>query len=572
MKTQELTGYPSIDKPWLKYYSEEAIHAILPECTIYEYLWENNKKNLDSIALNYFGREISFKKLFDEIDRAARAFRIMGVEAGDVCTVVTLSCVNSVIVFYALNKIGAVSNYINVISSEEEMEIYFKESASQYVVTMDLFADKVLKACGIHDKVVVFSVSDYMPIQTKWIAKIKFSSFSHDIWEDKRVIRWKEFLLQAKTPEDNIIYKKDASSVSIWAHTSGTTGFPKTVLLTDKAYNAVVMQYMKSMKHQRGETFLNIMVPFVVYGMLVCMHMPLCMGLTVVLIPKFNAAEWVRYLKKYKPNHIAGVPPYFSPMLSDDKLSNIDMSYLITIAAGGDGLNEKLENEMNEFLARHNVKAKLLKGYGMTEVCATAVTNFNNYTKIGSVGIPLVKNNVCIWDNDRKRECAYGEKGEICLFSPSLMLTYKNNREAVEDLIRKDSNGIQWVHTGDLGYMDEDGFLFIVGRMKRFMFVGSGGTVYKVLPQAIEDVIATISGVQEVCVVSVYNGSGFVPKAYVVLKEDCVMQQEDVRVKISTMCGETLADYMRPHMIEFLDSMPKTAVGKVDFQVLEGMG
>lgn len=161
------TGYPSIDKPWLKYYSKDAIDAPLPECTIYEYLWENNHEHLDDTALNYFGRKISFRKVFDEIDRAARAFRIMGIKAGDVCTVVTLSCVNSVIVFYALNKIGAVSNYINVISSEEELAVYFRESASQYVVTMDLFADKVLKASDLHSKVVVFSLSDYMPVQIK---------------------------------------------------------------------------------------------------------------------------------------------------------------------------------------------------------------------------------------------------------------------------------------------------------------------------------------------------------------------------------------------------------------------
>lgn len=403
------------------------------------------------------------------------------------------------------------------------------------------------------------------------MAKIKFSKYSRGIRDDKRVICWKEFLLQAKELEDDTIYKRNAETVSIWAHTSGTTGFPKTVLLTDKAYNAVVMQYMKSMKHQRGETFLNIMVPFVVYGMLTCMHMPLCLGLTVVLIPKFEATEWNKYFKNYTPDHIAGIPSYFSPMLSDHKLNNVDMSNLITIAAGGDGINEKLENEMNEFLAGHNAEAKLLKGYGMTEVCASAVTNFNNYTKIGSVGIPLVKNNVCIWDNDRKQECAYNEEGEICLYSPSLMLTYKNNRESADALIREDDRGIRWVHTGDLGYIDEDGFLFIVGRMKRFMFVGAGGTVYKVLPKTIEAVIMAMPEVQEVCAVSVYNGSGFAPKVYVVLKGDCSVSEEDVRVKIRAMCEEALPDYMRPYAIEFLDNMPKTAVGKVDIQALESM-
>lgn len=570
LQEKQLTGYPSIDKPWLKYYSQDAIEAPLPECTIYEYLWENNRKHLEDTALNYFGRKISFGKLFDEISRVSRAFRAMGIKAGDVCTVITLSCVNSVIVFYALNKIGAVSNYISALSSEEEMAVYFREAATPYVVTMDLFADRVLKACNSDNKIVVFSLSDYMPSQIRGVAKMKFFTYSHSIRKDKRVIFWKKFLLQAKLAGDSSVHKRTPETVGVWAHTSGTTGFPKTVLLTDKAYNAVAMQYMESIKHQRGEVFLNIMVPFVVYGMLTCMHMPLCLGLTVVLIPKFEAAEWDKYFKKYAPNHILGVPSYFKSILSDSKLQNFDLSHLITIAAGGDGCSETLENEMNEFLAGHNSKAKFIKGYGMTEVCASAVTNFNNITKLGSVGIPLVKNNICIYDNDRKRECSYGEEGEICLSSPSLMLEYKDNQAATEALIRED-RGIKWVHTGDLGYVDEDGFLFMIGRMKRFMFVGSEGMVYKVLPKTIEDVIAPISEVQEVCAVSAYNGFGFAPKVYAVLREDCTMPQDDVRGKIRALCEEALPDYMRPYAIQFLKCLPKTAVGKIDFQKLENM-
>lgn len=564
----ERTGYPSIDKPWLKYYSEEAINAPLPEGTIYEYLRENNRNYLNDTALIYFDRKISFRKLFGEIEKAARAFYALGVRQGDVCTVVTLSCVNSVVVFYALNKIGAVSNYVSAIASEDEMAGYIREAGSGYVVTLDLFADKVLKAGNEESRIVVFSLSDYMPVPAKIVVKYKFSKIDKRIKTDRRVLFWRDFLAVAKG-NDDFRQKRNCNTVSIWAHTSGTTGFPKTVLLTDKAYNAVAMQYMKSMKHQRGEIFLNITVPFVVYGMLTCIHMPLCLGLTVVPIPKFEATDWYKYFKKYMPNHIAGIPSYFSPMLSDHKLGKVDLHYLITIAAGGDGLNEKLENEINEFLVGHNAEAKLLKGYGMTEVCASAVTNFNHYTKTGSVGIPLVKNNVCIWDNDRQRECGYGEEGEICLSSPSLMVTYRDNQAAADALIRKDERGIRWVHTGDLGYVDKDGFLFMVGRMKRFMFVGTEGMVYKVLPKTIEDVIVAMHEVQEVCVVSAYNGSGFAPKAYVVLKKECSISQEDIRMKMTAACQKALPDYMRPYVIEFLDCMPKTAVGKIDFQALE---
>lgn len=565
-----LTGYPSIDKPWLKYYSEEAINAPLPECTIYEYLWENNKNHLDDIALVYFGRKITYKELFENIDKAARAFSAIGVKSGDVCTVVSLSCVNSIIVFYALNKIGAISNYISVIASETEFQSYFNDAKSKYVATMDLFTGKVItaaKKAGI-EKIVTFSLSDYMPYAVKLGYKMKMPKADTHYLLDSNVIQWSTFLKFADTSTQRE-YSHDCDSVSIWAHTGGTTGFPKTVLLTDKAYNAVAMQYMKSMAHNRKDIFLNIMPLFIVYGMLTCMHMPLCLGLTVVIILKFEAENWFKYIKDYQPNHIAGIPSYFIPMLQDEKLKKLDLSCIDTFAAGGDGLNEKLENDLNFFLSEHGSKAKLIKGYGMTEVCSSAITAFGDYSKIGSVGIPLVKNSIKIYDNDNMSECKYNKTGEILLSSPSLMVSYKDNEKETNDLIITDNNGNKWVHTGDLGYVDEQGFLFLIGRMKRFIFVGPEGLPYKVFPKKIEDVIISVSCILEVCVVSTNTGNGFAPIAYIVLKKGVTESKEHITENIKKVCEEQLPDYLQPFRYEFLDTLPKTAIGKVDYKALE---
>lgn len=430
---KELTGYPSIDKPWLKYYSEEAINAPLPECTIYEYLWENNKDHLDDAALIYFGKKITYGELFEDIDKAACAFLALGLKAGDVCTVVSISCVNSVVVFYALNKIGAISNYINAIASEDEFRTYFSEARSKCVVTLDLFAEKVIKSldASVTKNVVAFSLADYMPKMASIGYKLKFPKINLEYAD---CIMWCDFISKS-TNSESYEFKHSADTVSIWAHTGGTTGFPKTVLLTDKAYNTVVMQYMQSMKHKRGEVFLNIIIPFVVYGMLTCLHMPLCLGLTVAIIPKFEAKDWKKYITMYHPNHIAGIPSYYSPMLIDPNIKSIDLSEIVTFAAGGDGLNEQLENDLNVFLRQHGSKAQLIKGYGMTEVCSSAVTAFGDYSKIGSVGIPLAKNNIKAYDADKKCECKYGEVGEIMLSSPSLMVCYKDNDKETHDLI-----------------------------------------------------------------------------------------------------------------------------------------
>lgn len=567
---KKLTGYPSIDKPWLKYYSEEAINAPLPECTIYEYLWENNKDHFDDVALIYFGKKITYKKLFLLIDKTACAFAGIGVKKGDVCTVVSLSCVNSIVIFYALNKIGAISNYINVIASETEFQSYFDEAKSKCVITMDLFAEKALRA-GIQsgvEKIITFSLSEYMPYSVKVGYKMKMPQIDTSYLSDNRFIQWSDFLKFADSVS-NIECGHDRNSVSIWAHTGGTTGFPKTVLLTDKAYNAVAMQYMKSMAHKRGEVFLNIIVPFVVYGMLTCMHMPLCLGLTVVIIPKFEAKDWNKYIIKYRPNHIAGIPSYFSPMLQDEKLKSVDCSCIITLAAGGDGLNEQLENELNGFLQSHDSKAQLIKGYGMTEICSSAITAFGDYSKVGSVGIPLVKNNIKVFDNEKKCECKYGEIGEILLSSPSLMVCYKDNKKETKSLITTDDTGTKWIHTEDLGYVDEQGFLFLLGRMKRVMFVGPEGMAYKVFPKKIEDVIVSVSGISEAYVISANNGNGFAPKAYLVINPGMAKSEDEIVDMVRNACDEQLPEYLRPFDYVVLEELPKTSVGKVDYQVLE---
>lgn len=568
---KELTGYPSIDKPWLKYYSEEAINADLPNCSLYEYLWENNKDYLNEYALNYFGRKITYKALFENIDVVAKGFVAQGVKAGDVCTVVSLSSVTSVLCFYALNKIGAVPNYVNVLASEEELQKYFSETQSGVIVSLDLFAEKVVHAAkkAGAKRVIVYSLAEWMPEPVKLGFIYKMRKLNKEFLHDDVVVEWRDFLASAKRIKEDITCKKDADSLGLLAHTGGTTGFPKSVLLSDNALNAVACQYKLCMEHKRGEVFLNVIIPFVVYGTLTCMHMPLCLGLCVVLIPKFETKDWVEYIKKYEPAHIASIPSYVEPILHDKKFVDVDMSCVKTLAVGGDGMNEKLENELNLFLQNHHSEAKILKGYGMTEVCATAVTCYNNINKAGSVGIPLVKNNVLIYDNEQRKECKYNEKGEVCLSCASTMIEYRNNEKEMINLIKKHENGENWIHTGDLGYVDEDGFLFLVGRMKRMMMIlGPEGMKYKVYPQMIEEQISKVNEVQAVCVVSVETEKNSVVKAYVVLKEN-YEKAVAVEKKIQKMCTEELPDYMCPQYYEFLEELPLTAAGKVDYKALE---
>lgn len=568
MKENNLTGYPSIDKPWLKYYSEDVINAPLPECTIYEYLWENNKDHLKDIALNYFGRKMTYGELFENIDLVARAFAALGVKAGDVVTIVALSSVPSVLFIYALNKIGAVFNFVNVLASDEDLKEYFKEAGGNVVVALDVFGEKVLQAAekaGVN-KVIMFSLSDYMPAIVKAGFLWKMKGQNRDFSKQDRVIYWKDFIAGAvKTLAP---YKKDSREVCAWAHTGGTTGFPKTVLLSDHAMNAIACQYIQCYEHKRQEVFLNVMILYVIYGLLVCMHMPLCMGFSVVIVPKFEPSDWKKYIEQYHPNHIMVIPAYVEALLEQHEFKENALSGLLTVGVGGDGMTVELEKKLNKFLADHGAEARILKGYGMTEVSATAVMENRNARKNGSIGIPFPASNVMIYDNENEIECKYGETGEICLQSKSVMLGYRKNAEATEKLIRKHGKEA-WVHTGDLGYIDEDGFLFIVGRLKRIILLNYEGCAYKVYPQKVEEVLATSKYVESACVVRAAGKSGMVAKAYIVLQAEVRRDAGEIEEDLRKLCEKELPAYSCPSCYEFLDALPLTAVGKVDYKALE---
>ena len=307
------TGYPSIDRPWLSYYSKEAIEDPLPDMTLFEYLYENNKYNLDSDALNYMGHKITYRELFKRIDQAAKAFLAQGVQEGDIVSILTVASVPCVVCYYALNRIGAVVDFINVLSTAKDLVKFFRANKSKLVVSADIFMNKALlaaKAMGV-EKVIAFSMEDDLPFFKK-VGTLFQSNDSVDesYLSDPVVMTWDKFIA-AGTRVPDIEYKKDPDAPALLAHTGGTTGFPKSVMLSDNALNAVAFQYHYIFHLDKKEpVFLNLVVPFVVYGSLINMHMPLTMSATVVLIPNFDPEDWPEYFNKYtrrsKGIHICG--------------------------------------------------------------------------------------------------------------------------------------------------------------------------------------------------------------------------------------------------------------------------
>lgn len=574
--TTPLTGYPSIDKPWLKYYSEDAISTQRSECSLYDLMRERNKNRLQDYAINYFGKKMTFQTLFEHIEDAAKAFLALGVKAGDIVSIVSVSTPVSVICLYALNRIGAVSNFLNVLAEQDDLQKFFIEAKSKVVVTLDLFSQKVFAAAnesGV-EHVVVFSVEQEMPFAVKLGYRAKAGRV-HLPLNDPKLLLWANFLKMA-VGKPQIHYKKDPHKLCLLTHTGGTTGEPKAVMLTDCAMNAVVDGYfviMDSSEVLRGSkqnsVFLQVMIPFVVYGILTCAHMPLCMGWCLAIIPKFDGSEWSQYFKKYGLHYAFAVPAYISSMLEDKKLDGIDFSEVRTIAMGGDGMNEKLEKEINDFFSAHGSDVEVVKGYGLSEVSATAVSTFPGCNKIGSVGIPLYANNMMAYDNDTGTELPYNKIGEICLQCPSQMEGYMDNEEATRQLIRIHSDGSEWLHTGDLGYIDEDGFLFLVGRIKRMILTTKDGVAYKVFPNIPEEVLAEHGDVLQSCIVGAVSGGNEVLRAYVVVSSESLSETKRIEEELRRICEEKLPIYSRPTFYEFREQLPLTAAGKVDYRALE---
>ena len=563
---EKKTGYPSIDKPWLKYYTESARNSRLSSKTMYKYLFDKNADHMDQTALLYFGRNISYKELIENIKRAASSFYKMGVRKGDVVSFCTVTVPEVIYSFYGLNMIGAIGNMIDPRTSVEGIAEYIKESNSKYLIILDVLQSRLKDLINdeIIKKAIVISPADSMPGVMSFFYKL---AKHYNIIENKCVI-WKDFINIGKDfPFEGRPYEKGLP-VSIM-HTGGTTGNPKGVLFSDDGYNHLNDEFAHyRMEPKRGEIFLNIMPPFIAYGMAVGIHEMLCCGSKVVLIPRFDPEKFDSLIIKYKPQHFWGVPTHLDGLRFSKKLFDADLSYLITAGVGGDAIKKESEIAINQFLKKHDCSYSVTKGYGMTEVNSAVCACDDLHNEVGSVGIPLIHSVIAAFEPGTHNELKYGERGEICIHTPSAMLGYLNKPDETKSILQKHPDGLLWVHSGDIGYVTEEGYVYIVDRMKRMIIREDG---FKVYPSVIENVICECTGVRDCAVVGIRNekySQGVNPKAFITMQEKAEDSEKIIK-EIQEMCKEKLAEYMIPVEIEIMDELPLTKVGKIDYKVLE---
>lgn len=564
---KEMTGFPSIDKPWLKYYSENVINSSLPECTIYEYMLQNNKDYPSDIAIVYLGKKITYGELFENIDKTAAAFLEAGVKEKEIVTVALPSIPEALYCVYALNKIGAVANMIHPLPGKKEMLFYFNEVKSRIAVIFDgaynSIADDIRKSSV--EKVIVISPADSLPVALKVAYRLKVKAPNLD---GRVFMSWKAFIRKGKGREGKAA-KKDYMEMAIISHTGGTTGEPKGVMCSDYNINALICQVGQALPHDRQERMLVVLPPFVNYSLVNGVFEPLSMGHVVILIPKYEPMKFVSYVKKYHPNHMNSIPAYFEALLTIKDADKADYSCLKHIYYGGEAMNTETENAVNALLLSHGAQYLVGKGLGSTEMVSSASFTLPQCNVPGSVGVPFPRVECMIWNPETSQEQGYGCTGEICFSGPTMMLGYYQNPSATSDMIQVHPDGKRWLHTGDLGFINEDGVLFVTGRIKRILITkGQDGQPTKMFPDRIEKSIYLHPAVELCCVIGIPDKVRInYPKAFVVLKTG--EKNDTMKNEIIKVCRKNLPDYMVPEEIEFLTDLPRTARGKIDYRALE---
>ncbi len=556
-----------IPEPWAKYYTKDELNIKIPDISLYDQVKKSSFLYPDNTAYEYMGYKCNYKDFIEEINEYAKVFTNSGIKHGDIVTIMLPNVPSVLISLYALNKIGAIANMVHPLSSEDEILFSLESTESKQLIMLDTFYEKIENVIDKTDveKVIFVSASDYMPFFLKVGYKITKIGKYKKYPKKYNYYNWQSFYKRYHTDE-RIKYPrfgKDTPAVII--HSGGTSGTPKNVVIQNRAFILGALQENICMKNlYPGDCCLAIMPNFHGFGLSVLMHTPLALGCYTILVPQFDSKKFDILFHKKKPSCVLGVPTLYEALMKCNNVKNLDLSNLKYIVSGGDILPKKLEKEMNEYLKKHNSPGKITQGYGLSEALAAVCLACDEVNKSGSVGVPLPGNQVKIIDPSTRETLNYGSIGEICIHTKAFMQGYLNEESETNTALQIHEDGHIWLHTGDLGYMDKDGFVFYKGRLKR-MIISSG---YNVYPSHVEEVIESHPAVLQCSVVGVpHPYKEEVPKAFIVLKEGYMAMF--VKDDIKEYCKKKLSKYMIPSEFVFRKRLPKTKLGKVDFKSLQ---
>ncbi len=554
--------------PWLSSYGDRMFNLEYPKGSISDKVLETADEVPSNVALSYMGVKTKFKALKQKVLETAAAYTALGVRPGDKVTICLPNVPQAVFSLYALNYIGAIASMIHPLSAEGEIIFYIKTAGSRFCITLDQFAEKfneVLKKTDL-EKLIITGAEDELNFVKKSAYRLFIKTKKQkSVKTGGKMILWSDFIKAGKKTVVTAAHKKDVDPAVI-LFSGGTTGVTKGIMLSNLNFNALACQTIEMAHYPvRGAKMLAAMPVFHGFGLGVCIHTIMVAGGTSILVPRFNVKSYAELIMKNRPNFIAGVPTLFEALTRNQYLDKADLSCLKGVFSGGDSLSVELKKKFDAFLKSHNCSVRIREGYGTTEcVTASCLTPYDK-EKEGSIGIPYPDTYYMICKPGTTEPCDANEDGEICLRGPSVMLGYLDRPQETADTLRTHADGHVWLHTGDLGFMDEEGFIFFKQRIKR-MIITSG---YNVYPSQIENIIDGHPAVQMSCVIGVKDPYKMQKvKAFVVLKEGYI-PDDTVKNDILEYCKKNIAKYAMPYDVEFRTELPKTLVGKVAYTVLE---
>lgn len=567
---RELTGYPSIDKPWLKYYSEEAINAPLPECTVYQNIWQHNKEHLEDTALKYYGHKISYGKLFEQVERCARALKTAGATRGDRVTLCMAGVPEAVYLVLACSKIGAVANFLNPLFTTTQMIDRINDTEAELLFVLDkmypYIAAAIDKTCI--NRIIIIPATGSLPAPMRALAALKGkpdAALTAAMRQEKCTV-WRVFMKAGKaySGQTEESYEKDAPVVMVYS--SGTTGASKGIVLTNDGINATIAHYQsQDFSYERENTFLQIIPVWFSTGIVLSLLMPLNYGITVIPELVYSKERFTNDLAKYRPNMTLATTSLWVYAIQSSVLSSVDLSTMRYPITGGEQVLPETELKIEKFLEEHNCAAKLIKGWGMCELGSTVATTAIQHSKPSSVGYPILGVAVAAFDVDTGKELPYGGRGELRASSPARMKEYYKNQKATDEFFRTGVDGKVWGCTGDIGYVDEDGDVFVLGRASDCYYTPGGERVY--LFDA-EYVILCDTAVALCKVIDIDIDGCPTPAAHLVLKAGNTETAADIIRRIDGLCRKELKPHAVPQAYKIRGEFPVHTNGKRDNEIL----
>ena len=548
------------DKPWLKYYDRMPEYLNYYNGSMYDIVSDIALKYPNNVALEYFDIKYTYKELISKIDKVSVALKKLNIIENECVTICMPNMPEAIFLIYAVNKIGAICNVIHPLGSVDEIKNALKETNSNIIFTTDVTYSKV-KEIKVKN-VIVCEVSNSMNGFMQFFYNVKNKK---NMIYNENVIKWINFI---KTGGEviNTHVSRGKNSPAVIIYSGGTTGRQKGIVLSNLCFNALVSQCEVVCKEAKaGNSILSALPIFHGFGLCICIHVPLSLGLKCILVPKINTLKINYLIKSKRPNLLPVIPSLLNVIVNSISLGKKSFESVKVILSGGDYLSDELREKVENYFRKCGSIAHIQIGYGLSEATAFVSATSESVKDTNNIGIPNPDNIMKIFEPGTDIELGFDKTGEICVTGPSLMLGYINQDKETDNVLKTHYDGKVWLHTGDLGYMSDDGVFHYQSRLKR-MIISNG---YNIYPIELEEIISKCKYVKQCIVVSIKHSiKQEVPKVVIVLK-DGVELNNTVEKEIKDYCKKNIAKYAIPYEYEFRSSLPVTKVGKIDYRSLE---